>query len=67
MANELQLSYPDDIIIREVITELFHFGILTPKDYVKFMARTVNESATFVFGELMDYLEKMEETENDKT
>lgn len=51
----------EGIIVRRVITELFYRGVLTPKDYVKFMARTIHTSATFVFGELMDYLEKMEE------
>lgn len=61
----------DDIIVRNVITELFHAGILTPKDYVKFMKYTTSTiiPACEVFDRLKDYLEKMEkeETKNDKT
>ena len=69
MANELQLSYSEEIVIREVITELLHFGILTPKDYVKFMRYTTQMSDSFVFDKLESRLEKMEkeETKNDKT
>ena len=55
----------DDIIVRNVITELFRAGVLTPKDYVKFMARTIRISAADVFGDLMDYLEELEKEEND--
>lgn len=58
--NELQLSYPEEIIVREVITELLHFGILTPKDYVKFMRFTTQMPVSIVFDKLNDYLKKME-------
>jgi hypothetical protein len=53
----------EEIIVRNVITELFRTGVLTPKDYVKFMERTTNTSAAFVFGDLMIYLEKLEKEE----
>jgi hypothetical protein len=63
--NELQLSYPEDIVVREVITELFHFGILTPKDYVRFMKYTTSATipACEVFDRLKDYLEELEKEE----
>jgi hypothetical protein len=61
----------DDIIIRNVITELFRAGVLAPKDYVRFMKYTTSATipACEVFDRLKDYLEELEkeETENDKT
>lgn len=58
--NELQLSYPEEIVVREVITELFHYGILTPKDYVKYMRFTTQMPVSIVFDKLNTYLEKIE-------
>lgn len=67
--NELQLSYPEDVVVREVITELLHCGILTPKDYVKFMRFTTQMSVfnvlwnVWLLEKLNTYLEKMEKEE----
>lgn len=55
----------DDIIVRNVITELFHAGVLTPKDYVRFMKCTTSTRipAFEVFDMLKNYLEKLEKEE----